>query len=56
MIYWVTVKKSLMKKGKKAKCNNRVPCGKTHALSHEVSAFIYILIVCECKSAMCALV
>ena len=43
MIYWVTVKKNLMEKGKK-KLNAILECYviRPHAFSHEVSTFIYI--------------
>ena len=46
MIYWVIVKKNLMKKGKKKRLNATLECHVTgpHVLLHEVSAFIYILI------------
>ena len=45
MIYWVTVKKSLMEKGKK-KLNTILECHVTgpHAFSHEVCTFLYIYI------------
>ena len=44
MIYWVTVKKNLMEKGKK-KLNAILEYHvvKPHALSHEIFAFIHIL-------------
>ena len=45
MIYWVTVKKNLMKKGKK-KLNAILEChvARPHTLLYEVFAFIYIYI------------
>ena len=48
--YWVTVKKFNVKKVKKTKWKS-LECHMTgpHAFSHEVSAFIYILILISLK-------
>ena len=43
MIYWVTIKKNLMKKGKRTKCNIRVPRGKISCtLTWGLYFYIYI--------------